>query len=199
MDGAGSAGSGLRGTASRLVLAIQNSARARRLGRSLLGRLVSVRRLSDGERAQVVSRLAGRRAAGTQTVPGHIYFVAYVLGRPVGVIEVFEHPTDARALPGWWTGGLFVRPRYRGLGAGERLLAAAVRTARQSGAPRLLLWTAPGNTRMLRLSTKLGFVVLDDPELRAQCREVTGVEQVVLCRTFSAQEPAAAPGAPGPS
>ncbi len=60
---------------------------------------------------------------------------------------------------------ILVDDAARGGGAGEALMAAAFEWMRERGMPRVLLWTAAGNTRARQLFERLGF--------RATMREMT--------------------------
>lgn len=163
---------------------IQSHRAYRRAARRLLARRIIVVELDRATRRAFIAVIAGKpsvpdREAGTGTSRS-IVWGAYVLGRPAGTIALVCNPADAERLPGCWTGGLYVRPLYRGLGVAERLKTAAVERARLLGADAVYAWTSPDNWRALGMSAKVGSLVVSDPLLEEQCRALTGSEQLVL-------------------
>ena len=60
---------------------------------------------------------------------------------------------------GAWVQAIAVDAKERGQGVGGKLMAAAIRIARQAGAPRLRLTTAQANVEALELFVKCGFAI----------------------------------------
>ncbi|HYW28912.1 MAG TPA: GNAT family N-acetyltransferase [Gaiellales bacterium] len=91
---------------------------------------------SDHERmlreAEEDSRLHAPMSAG---------FVAVEAGRAVGVVQLHEFEIDAIRDRSPWVCGMVVRPEYRGMGVGRRLLAALEQFAAASGIAQLWVFT----------------------------------------------------------
>lgn len=77
--------------------------------------------------------------AGTYTDPDTTFMVAAKADRVVGTMATVRHPDGSTELK-----RLYVSPTARGLGAGDRLVAAAVADAASHGAGRLWLETLSG-------------------------------------------------------
>ncbi|MGE0461863.1 MAG: N-acetyltransferase family protein [Vicinamibacterales bacterium] len=111
-------------------------------------------------------------APGEHAEEGYADFLASQLEDPDSLVLVAEH--DGTVVGYCYAGieplswkelrdkagfihDLFVDPAARGQGAGEALARAAIAWLRERGLPRVMLWTAPGNTTAQTLFRKAGF------------------------------------------
>jgi GNAT superfamily N-acetyltransferase len=74
-------------------------------------------------------------------LPTSAAFVALDGDRAVGVVQLHEFEIDAIRDRSPWVCGMVVRPEYRGIGIGRRLLAALEQFAAEHGVPRLWVFT----------------------------------------------------------
>jgi predicted N-acetyltransferase YhbS len=68
-------------------------------------------------------------------------FVAVDRGRAVGTVQLHEFDIDAMRDRSPWVCGMVVRPEYRGMHIGRRLLDALERSARERGVERVWVFT----------------------------------------------------------
>ena len=80
-------------------------------------------------------------------------------GRIVGYLYAGIEPRNWKELreEAGFVHDILVDDAARGRGAGEALMAAAFDWMRERGVPRVVLWTAAGNTRARQLFERLGF------------------------------------------
>jgi ribosomal protein S18 acetylase RimI-like enzyme len=84
------------------------------------------------------------------------HFQARLEGDPVGSVGVWddpETPEDAATLV-----AMYVAPRARGTGVGERLIRAVLEEAAERGRGRVVLEVTEGNDSAIRLYQRMGFV-----------------------------------------
>ena len=106
------------------------------------------------ERALPAAQWLARASA-----PGEAVFVAFAPdGEPVGIAGARPHD-DAGAVIGLW--GMWVAPRARRRGLGERLVAAVARWAAEQGAGRLRLGVMADVPASVAFYERLGFVAAD--------------------------------------
>ncbi|MFD0745188.1 GNAT family N-acetyltransferase [Phytohabitans flavus] len=99
----------------------------------------------DGDREQ---RWRDRLA-----IPGSYNLVGVVDGRPVGMAS--GYPEDDPEVV--WLHSMWVDPAARGVGVGDRLIAAIVEWAAKSGARKMMLGVVEGNTNAEALYVRQGF------------------------------------------
>ncbi|HEY3359630.1 MAG TPA: GNAT family N-acetyltransferase [Polyangia bacterium] len=94
--------------------------------------------------------------------PEHIAVLATWLAWEVG--GAHGSPLwSQRGLPGWWLGGVWLHSALRGMGIGERLVAAVEEASVALGHDELLLNVAADNVTARRLYAKLGFADFEQP------------------------------------
>ncbi|WP_406499988.1 GNAT family N-acetyltransferase [Streptomyces sp. NBC_00846] len=123
-----------------------------------------VRLAALGEAPQAFkARLADWHSGGEEQwrarleMPDAHNIVALLGGRTVAVASGLPGDSGACELRSVW-----VSPQARGLGVGDRLIAAVERWALQSGATKLKLAVIPGNEPAIVLYQRNGFVVAEE-------------------------------------
>ncbi len=89
-------------------------------------------------------------------IAGQCHVQARLDGDPVGSVGVWddpETPEDAATLV-----AMYVAPRARGTGVGERLVRAVLEEAAERGRGRVVLEVTEGNDPAIRLYERMGFV-----------------------------------------
>lgn len=87
------------------------------------------------------------------TLPSGTFFLAECAGEAAGCAGLLRHDARVAELK-----RVFVRPRFRGLGLGQRLVDAVVGQARQLGICRVILDAVPQTTFAQQLYSRMGFV-----------------------------------------
>jgi len=109
--------------------------------------------------AQEAFGVFSRHAEGTALKmlhePDSATLIAVRGGRPVGLVVVEDQGGGLASIQ-----AIAVRPGERGQGVGQRLMTAAIRTAREGGAHELRLCTAQANVEALSLFLKAGFRIV---------------------------------------
>jgi GNAT superfamily N-acetyltransferase len=111
--------------------------------------LQMIRDLAEYERMadQVVATEAGLRDALFGATPGAEVLLAYADDRPAGFALFFHNFSTFLGRRGLYLEDLFVKPEFRGLGVGKRLLTALARIAVERGCGRfewsVLDWNEP--------------------------------------------------------
>ena len=89
--------------------------------------------------------------------PGAFSAIAWLDGRPVGLINAFVGYSTFKARPLMNVHDIAVVPEFRGQGVGQALLASLEEHARSIGCCKLTLEVLSGNTRGLRSYEQFGF------------------------------------------
>jgi ribosomal protein S18 acetylase RimI-like enzyme len=151
---------------------------------AVLDRTISVRRRTADD-DPFIERLSAQafgdfhRNAGSNTLgltrhPESVTRVAVRAAERLGFV-VLEFGRDSA-----WIQAIAVERSERGRGVGARLMAEAVRLARETGAPRLRLTTAQANVEALELFLKCGFAI----ERRLARYYARGQDACILARAL---------------
>lgn len=105
------------------------------------------------------SRLFSPRDAET------VVWVAKYRSHILGCTNTVHERDESSPWYGYWLKDLWVRPRYRGLGVGERLTRHGLEHAGLEGAPHVLVLVSEENELSIRLHQKLGFEMVTIPAL----------------------------------
>ena len=126
--------------------------------------LAFIRELAEYERLahEVQADEAGLAVQLFGTRPAADVLIAEVDGTPAGFALFFHNFSTFLGKPGLYLEDLFVRPQYRGLGLGKRLMARLARVALERGCGRfewsVLDWNAPA----IAFYRTLGAVGMDE-------------------------------------
>ncbi|MFE0426995.1 GNAT family N-acetyltransferase [Streptomyces sp. NPDC058953] len=94
--------------------------------------------------------------------PGSYNMIAERSGEPAGMARIV--PTDpVTDIVSYDLRSVWVSPTARGLGVGDRLIAACEERALGAGSRSLRLLVVPGNATAIALYLRRGFVTTDDP------------------------------------
>lgn len=137
-------------TQSPIVLERAESAALVATARALFGEYAAAIGV-DLEYQGFTAELAGLPAP--YAPPEGALFVAHVGGDAAACVALRRYDARSGEMK-----RLYVRPAYRGIGLGERLVAAAVEAARGAGYAQLRLDTLAGMTSAQALYRRLGFV-----------------------------------------
>jgi GNAT superfamily N-acetyltransferase len=94
-----------------------------------------------------------------------VVWVAKWRSHILGCAKTVHERDESSPWSGYWLNDLWVRPRYRGLGVGERLTRYRLEQARLEGVPQVLILVFQENERSIRLHQKLGFETITIPAL----------------------------------
>lgn len=103
--------------------------------------------------AQVKARLCGDLA----NHPGAVSWIAYVNGKPAGLLNAFKGYSTFKALPLMNVHDIAVAPAFRGQGVGQALLDALETYAQELGCCKLTLEVLSGNHVAQRSYQHFGF------------------------------------------
>lgn len=156
-----------RRAATSLVRWAQKRAAFRWMGRRL-GPPVFVEE-ADARAIEEVARWQGEVSDSALRVAatGH----ARLGRRSAGVVHLVCQNASGHPFEGCWLVGLAVRPRYRGLGAGEALVRWCLERAASTGAAEVRLVVDAGNRVAIQLYERLGFEPWESPTLDDVLRE----------------------------
>lgn len=119
---------------------------------------VSVRHLTEADRAWVTPFLVEQAGSPRQVARGHVHqadalpgFAAFVGGRPVGLATYVVRGPECEMAT--------LHAAERQTGAGTALVEAVQRAARQAGCTRLWLITTNDNLDAMRFYQRRGFVI----------------------------------------
>lgn len=115
------------------------------------------------------------------------WLVAERKGRVVGGLTMTRYEKDAAI---WLIFGLEVKPLFRGLGIGRRIVEEAVLKAQGSGANRIGLFVNKKSFPALNLYRKLGFKITDDFSKEYNC----SCDELYLSYAIPTAIPGAIPG-----
>jgi ribosomal protein S18 acetylase RimI-like enzyme len=90
--------------------------------------------------------------------PETILIIAEEQSTPVGYAFVRMEPASIEALceTSAWLHDVYVDPSFRGRGAGQRLVLAAIESAKQLGSSNFMLGVSPANTQARQFYERLG-------------------------------------------
>jgi ribosomal protein S18 acetylase RimI-like enzyme len=164
----------------------------RRLGR-LVASSVTIREATDADMLAVQRWLNpnSNPAQGVDHDHKVTKWVAEVLGRLAGFVELVRHPPENTPYTGYWLFSLNIKPLWRGLGIGEALSRAVIERAAAESAPVLDLLVFEDNLPAIRMYRKLGFEISAIPELEPQLereRDSTGRRRVVMRKRIVAHK-----------
>ena len=94
---------------------------------------------------------------GLQHHPTTIIFIAFKESKAVGIITCFKGFSTFAAQPTINISDFFLHPDYRGLGIGQRLLAAAEKKAVELSCCKITLEVQENNTDAIRIYSAAGF------------------------------------------
>ena len=92
-----------------------------------------------------------------------IVWVAKYRSHVLGCANTVYERDESSPWSGFWLNDLWVRPRYRGLGVGERLTRHRLEQAQLQGVPHVLMLVFQENELSIRLHQKLGFEMITIP------------------------------------
>ena len=126
--------------------------------------LEMIRALADYERmsADVVASEAGLRASLFGAKPDAEVIIAYAGDEPAGFALFFHNYSTFLGRRGLYLEDLFVKPAYRGLGLGKRLLVELARIAVERQCGRFEWCVLDWNEPAIGFYKKLGAVPMDE-------------------------------------
>jgi GNAT superfamily N-acetyltransferase len=129
------------------------------------GRILAlIRELADYEKLahEVVADEAGLAAHLFGERPRAEALIAEVDGQPAGFALFFHNFSTFLGKPGLYLEDLFVRPEYRGLGLGKRLMVRLAKIALERDCGRFEWWVLDWNTPAIDFYRRLGAVGMDE-------------------------------------
>ena len=126
--------------------------------------LAFIRELADYEKLlhEVVADEAAIRATLFGARPAAEVLIAELGGTPVGFALFFQTYSTFRGQPGLWLEDLFVRPAFRGKGAGLALMASLARICVERDYGRFEWNVLDWNEPSLKFYASLGAVQMND-------------------------------------
>jgi GNAT superfamily N-acetyltransferase len=126
--------------------------------------LALIRELADYEKLahEVVADEAGLAAHLFGERPRAEALIAEVDGQPAGFALFFHNFSTFLGKPGLYLEDLFVRPQYRGLGLGKRLMVRLAKIALERDCGRFEWWVLDWNTPAIDFYRRLGAVGMDE-------------------------------------
>ncbi len=126
--------------------------------------LALIRELADYEKLahEVVADEAGLAAHLFGERPRAEALIAEVDGQPAGFALFFHNFSTFLGKPGLYLEDLFVRPQYRGLGLGKRLMVRLARIAVERDCGRFEWWVLDWNAPAIDFYRRLGAVGMDE-------------------------------------
>ena len=126
--------------------------------------LTFIRELAEYEQLahEVVADEAGLAARLFGERPYAEALIAEVDGVPAGFALFFHNCSTFLGTPGLYLEDLFVRPQYRGLGLGKRLMVRLAQIAVERDCGRFEWWVLDWNTPAIDFYRRLGAVGMDE-------------------------------------
>lgn len=148
---------GIKRLLSRLIVSIQTLPGYRTLAKKFKP-AYAINAGNPGDLAVIQNRL---RQAGIspqiQPTLEKNYLIARSKKQVIGLVGLTLCESAHTTIPAYWLDGLYVRPRFRGMGIGEALTNQVISLAEEKGADMLYCACALKERSCIRLLQKLGF------------------------------------------
>jgi ribosomal protein S18 acetylase RimI-like enzyme len=115
-------------------------------------------------------------------------YVAKIGAELVGYVRLVRNPAEHLSYPGHWLFSLYVWPRYRRAGIGDRLTRRVIEQAEAEGAPELLLLIYADDDPALRLYRQLGFETVAGLAPEPGPQKTSARQPVIMRKALPAME-----------